>query len=83
MCVFVCLQEAGPLHSAPHSSIWYPLHGVRLLPGEREQEGASGLRAGPGLLPGADSTGTCFEMLFHLEGRCFQPKIITGFLLEG
>lgn len=37
------LQEVGPLHPAADPSVRDPLHGVRLLPREREQEGASGV----------------------------------------
>lgn len=57
MCVTVCdrmcvFQEAGPLHSAAHPSLWDPLHRLRLLPWEREQARAAGVWARPRILPG-------------------------------
>lgn len=52
VCLFALRQEAGSLHSAPHSSVWDSLHRVRVLPRERQQKGASGVRAGPRILPG-------------------------------
>lgn len=55
-CVFVwtcvALQEAGPLDSSADTSVWDPLHGVCLLPREREQERAPGVWARPWILPG-------------------------------
>lgn len=32
-------QTASPVHPAAHPTVWNPLHGIRLLPGECQQEG--------------------------------------------
>ncbi|XP_060051788.1 pituitary adenylate cyclase-activating polypeptide type I receptor isoform X3 [Erinaceus europaeus] len=51
-CPPLALLTAGPLHLAAHTAVWDPLHRVRLLPRECQQEGETCVRAGAGLLPG-------------------------------
>lgn len=54
----VCFQEAGSIHAAADPSVRDPLHGLRLLPREREQEGASGVWTGARVLPGEQNAVT-------------------------
>lgn len=53
---YVCVQEAGQIHPAPHPPVWDALHGVRLPAREHRSTGANLNRARSGILSGKKHT---------------------------
>lgn len=83
-------QEAGPVHAAAHPSLRDPLHRLRLLPREREQERASGVWTGPRIFPGEQNNqniptqlslkqtfaGVCVSHLLTFSGLCGRRPLL-------